>query len=111
MLSVGVSFHLRLVFKNGVSIQMVYTACGSVVGRWAFNRYKMKFQTGVVSDEDTNEIWEVTKRETIEKARGNKNRSAGVDSPVVDEKEEEKSFWLSRPDDWVVNKQMKTLLS
>ena len=52
-------------------------------------------QTGVVSDEDTNEIWETVKKEVIEKVRGNKGRSGRADSPMVDEEEVEKLFWLS----------------
>ena len=67
-------------------------------------------QTGVVSDEDTNEIWETVKKETIEKVRGNKNGSGRADSPMTGEKEVEKSFWISRPDGWVVNKKMKTIV-
>ena len=43
-------------------------------------------------DEDTNEIWEAAKKEAIVKVRGNKNRSARADSPMVDEVEVEKSF-------------------
>jgi len=61
-------------------------------------------------DEDTNEIWEVAKKEAIVKVRGNKNRSARADSPMVDEVEVEKSFWLNRPDGWVVNRQMRKIV-
>ena len=46
----------------------------------------------MVSAEDTTEIWEVTEEDTIEKVGGNKNRSTGEDSPMVDEKEVERSF-------------------
>ena len=46
--------------------------------------------------EDTAEIREVVKEDTIEKVRGNKNRATGVDSPMVDE-EVEKCFWIIIP--------------
>ena len=47
-------------------------------------------------------------RETvIEKVRGWMNRSGRADSPMVDEAEVEKSFWLNRPDGWVMNRTMK----
>ena len=46
----------------------------------------------------------------IEKVRGNKNRSARADSPMTDDAEVEKSFWLSRPDGWVINRKMKKIL-
>ena len=32
------------------------------------------------------------------------------DSPRVDEAEVEKSFWLTRPDDWVINRKMKKIV-
>ena len=41
----------------------------------------------MVSDEDTDEIWEDVKEFVIEKVRRNKKGSTGVDSPMVDEKE------------------------
>jgi len=67
-----------------------------------FTPLTLEAQTGVISDEDTTEIWETAKRETIEKVRGYTNRLSGVDLPMLDEKEVEKSSWLSRPDGWVV---------
>ncbi len=42
--------------------------------------------------------------------RGNKNRTTGADSPVVEEKEVEKSFWVNRPDDWVIKRKMKKIV-
>ena len=48
-------------------------------------------KTGVVSDEDTTEIWESVKEMTIEKVRRNKNRSSGGDSILIDVEEVEKS--------------------
>ena len=41
-------------------------------------------KTGVVSDEDTPEIWETTKEVVIEKVRRNKGRTSGGDSTVID---------------------------
>ena len=29
---------------------------------------------------------------------------------MIDEEEVEKSFWISRPDDWVVNRKMKKII-
>ena len=52
-----------------------------------FTPLTLDIQTGVVSDEDTDEIWEDVKEFVIEKVRRNKNGSTGVDSPMVDEKE------------------------
>jgi hypothetical protein len=46
----------------------------------------------------------------IEKVRGNKNRSARADSPMTDDTEVEKSFWLSRPDGWLINRKMEKIL-
>ena len=48
----------------------------------------------MVSAGDRTEIWEAAKEDALEKARGNKNRVTGADSPMVDEKKVEKSFWL-----------------
>jgi hypothetical protein len=46
----------------------------------------------------------------IEKVRRNKDRTSGGDSTVIDVGEVEKSFWLSRPDGWVVNRKMKKII-
>ncbi len=40
----------------------------------------------------------------MEKINGREIRRAGVDSPMVVEAEVEKSFWVSRSDDWVINR-------
>jgi hypothetical protein len=45
----------------------------------------------------------------IEKDRRNKNKTSGEDS-MIDVREVERSFWLSRPDGWVVNRKMKKIL-
>jgi hypothetical protein len=52
-----------------------------------FTPLTLDVQTGVISDEDTNELWEAARKEAIEKVRGNKNSSVRADSPVVDEEE------------------------
>jgi hypothetical protein len=46
----------------------------------------------MVSTEDTDEIWETAKEETMEKVRGRTTRSSRVDLPMTDETEVEKSF-------------------
>jgi hypothetical protein len=33
-----------------------------------------------------------------------------TDSPMVEETEVEKSFWISRPDGWVINRKMKKII-
>ena len=64
----------------------------------------------MVSTDDIDEIWEVTKEETMEKVKGRTNRSARADSTMVDETEVEKSFCLSRPDGLVINRKMKKII-
>ena len=59
-----------------------------------FTPLTLDIKTGVVSDEDTTEIWEASKEVVIEKVRRNKNRSSGGESFLVDEEEVEKSFCL-----------------
>ncbi len=56
-----------------------------------FTSLAFDIQTGVVSDEDTSETWETTKKVAITKVRRNKNRSTAGDSLMVDEEEVEKS--------------------
>jgi len=57
-----------------------------------FTSLTLDLQTGVVSTEDTVEIWEAAREVAIEKVRGRANRSARTDSPMADETEVEKSF-------------------
>jgi hypothetical protein len=52
----------------------------------------------VVSTEDTGEIWESAKEDSMGKVRGRENRPVRTDSPMTDEEEVEKSFLFSRPD-------------
>ena len=64
----------------------------------------------MVSTEDIEEIWETVKEETMEKVKGRANIPTRTDSPMVDESEVEKSFWISRPDVWVINRKMKKII-
>jgi hypothetical protein len=75
-----------------------------------FTPLTLDTNTGVVSDEDTVEIWETVKEVVIEKVRRNQDRTSGGDLTVIDVGEVEKSFWLSRPDGWVVNRKMKKII-
>ena len=54
-----------------------------------FTPLTLDIQTGVVSDEDTSEIWDDVKEVAIEKVKRNKNRSTGGDSLMVDEEKVE----------------------
>jgi hypothetical protein len=75
-----------------------------------FTPLTLGLQTGVVSTEDTDEIWEAAKEEAMEKTKGRETGRARADSPMVDETEVEKSFWLSRPDGWVINRKTKKIM-
>ena len=68
-------------------------------------------QMGVVSTEDTDEIWKAAKEEAMEKVKGRANRQVRADSPMTDEEEVEKSFWFSSPDGWVINMKTKKIHS
>jgi hypothetical protein len=46
----------------------------------------------------------------MEKIKGRETRRARADSPMVVETEVEKSFWLSRPDGWVINRKTKKIV-
>ena len=63
--------------------------------------------SGVVSDEDTVDIWKAAKQEAIEKVRRTKSGTAQGESSMINKEEVEKSFWLSRPDGWVVNRKLE----
>ena len=75
-----------------------------------FTPLTLDFRTGMVSTEDTDEIWKTTKEEAMEKVKGRVNRRVRANSPLVDEAEVEKSFWLSRPDGWVINRKTKKIV-
>ncbi len=74
-----------------------------------FTPLTLDSRSGVVSTEDTNEIWKTTKEETMEKVRGRTNSLIRTDSPMLEEAEVEKSFWLSRPDGWAINRKTKKI--
>ena len=57
-----------------------------------FTPLTLDLRTGVVSTEDTKEIWKTVKEEAMEKVKGRSNRQVRADSPMVDEAEVEKSF-------------------
>ena len=57
-----------------------------------FTPLTLDLQTGVVSTEDTDEIWKAAKEEAMEKVKERANRRVRTDSPMVDEAEVEKSF-------------------
>jgi hypothetical protein len=75
-----------------------------------FTQLTLDTNTGVVSDEDTVKIWETPKEVVIEKVKRNKDRTSGGESTVIDVGEVERSFCLSRPDGWVVNRKMKKII-
>ena len=75
-----------------------------------FTPLTLDTNTGVISDEDTTEIWGPVKEVVIENARRNKNRTSGEDSTMIDVVEVERSVWLRRPDGWVVNRNMKKII-
>jgi hypothetical protein len=72
---------------------------------------QLESRSGVVSTEDTDEIWKAAKEEAMKKVKGRRaNRLVGTDSPMVQEEEVEKSFWLNRSDDWVINRKTKKII-
>jgi hypothetical protein len=75
-----------------------------------FTSLTLDTRSSVVSTEDTDEIWKAAKEEAMEKVKGRANWQVRADSPRVDEAEVEKSFWLTRPDDWVINRKMKKIV-
>ena len=56
------------------------------------------------------EVWSAAKSEEITKVRKLKGGAKGAEGPNPDEKEVEKTFWLSRPDGWVINKKTKRII-
>ena len=65
---------------------------------------------GALSDEDVAEVWLAAKSEAISKVRRTKGGAKGAEAHCPDEKEVEKTFWLSRPDGWVINKKTKRII-
>ncbi len=80
----------------GICLKGTEISLGKFVSEY-FTPLTLGLQTGVVSTEDTDEIWDASKEEAMEKTKGRETRRARADSPMVDETEVEKSFWLSRP--------------
>ena len=66
--------------------------------------------SGVVWGEDTVDIWNTVKQEAIDKVRRTKSGTVQGELPMIDEQEVEKSFWIIRPDDWVVNRKLKGIV-
>ena len=60
-----------------------------------FTPLTLNSNTGVISNEDTSEIWGAAKEVAIEKVRRNKDRTSGGDSTLIDVGEVERSFLLS----------------
>ena len=46
----------------------------------------------------------------MEKVKGRVNREVRTDSPMIDETEVEKSFWIIRTDGWVTNRKTKKII-
>ena len=63
-----------------------------------------------LSDKDVTEVWAAAKLEAILKVRKMKGGVKGAEAHNPDEKEVEKTFWLSRSDGWVVNKKTKLII-
>ena len=56
------------------------------------------------------EVWLEAKSEATRKARRTKDGAKGAEAHCPDEKGVEKTFWLSRPDGWVINKKTKRII-
>jgi hypothetical protein len=82
---------------------------GNIVPEF-FTPLTLNLQTSVVSTEDTDEIWETAKEVVMENVRGGASRTSRVDSPRTDETEVKRSFWINRPDGWVVNRKTKKMI-
>ena len=56
------------------------------------------------------DVWATAKLEPIRKVGKMKGGVKGTETPNLDKKEVEKTFWISRPDGWVVNKETKRII-
>ena len=83
---VDCQLHLHRFASKGTEISL-----GKFVSEY-FTPLTLDSRTGVVSTEDTDEIWKVEKEEVMEKVKGRANRQVRTDSPRVDEAEVEMSF-------------------
>jgi hypothetical protein len=66
---------------------------------------------GALADKDVAEVWLAAKSEAISKVRRTKGGAKGAEAHCPDEKEMEKTFRLSRPDGWVINKKTEIYYS
>jgi len=65
---------------------------------------------GSLSDEDVTEVWLSAKSEAISKVSRTKGGVKGAEAHCPDVKEVEKTFWIIRSDDWVINKKTKHIV-
>ena len=56
------------------------------------------------ADEDATEVRETAREEARNKSRKYRGRTIGAESRVPDEKEVDRTFFLSRPNGWVINR-------
>ena len=68
-------------------------------------------QRGVFSKEDEADVWATARSEAMRKSKKIRGRAKGGEASNLDEQEVEKTFWLSRPDGWVINSKMKWITS
>ena len=66
---------------------------------------------GIALDEDATEVWEEAREEAINKARKHRGRTEGAKSRVPDENEVDWTFFLNRPNGWVINRKPGECLS
>jgi hypothetical protein len=71
-----------------------FVSKGTEISLWKFvpeyfRPLTLDSRTGVVSTENTVEIWEAVREETVKKVRGRPRGSKGEDSPMTDEVETE----------------------
>ena len=65
----------------------------------------VKQHQSVISNVDVTEVWLTENSEVIHKVRKMQVGVKGVDTPSPDEKEVEKTFWITgSPDGWVIKK-------
>jgi hypothetical protein len=64
-------------------------------------------QWGVSSKEDEADVLATARSEAMSKAKKLRGGANGGEAHNLDEEEVEKTFWLSRPDGWVINSKMK----
>ena len=65
---------------------------------------------GTSSESDVMDVWSTEKEAWFNKVRSSQNRRGGEEASALDEETVERSFWLSRSDDWVVNRTVKRII-